>query len=456
MAKIKSIFVCQQCGTTSAKWLGKCNGCGEWNTFVEEIQQSSSSQLFSKGKSASVRKEPKLLKDVEMGEHKRLPLDDKELSRVLGGGIVPGSLILFGGEPGIGKSTLLLQVVLQSPFYKTLYISGEESEEQIKLRAERMGMNHNNLFLITENTLEHIKELINKVEPDIIIIDSIQTIHSLQLESAPGSVSQIRECTAEILSVVKSKNIATFLVGHITKEGSLAGPKVLEHMVDTVIQFEGDRNNFYRIIRSIKNRFGSTHELGIYEMNQKGLKEVANPSEILISQNTDDLNGISIGCTIEGNRPLLIEIQALVSSAVYGQPQRSTTGFDSRRLNMLLAVLEKKCGFKLSLKDVFLNVTGGLKIEDTAMDLAVISAILSSNEDIAINGKYAFAGEIGLSGEVRPVQRIDMRVSEAEKLGMEKILISAYNRKALKNFKAHSIEIVYLKTVEDLYGILFS
>ena len=458
MAKIKSIYVCQNCGNTSSKWLGKCSSCGEWNTFQEEIQNpvnpNKAQALFSR--TINEKKTARLLKDITLNEQKKYPLNDDELSRVLGGGVVPGSLILFGGQPGIGKSTLLLQIALQHPFYKTLYISGEESEEQIKLRAERIGSNHNNILILTENNIERIKEEVNTQEPDILIIDSIQTLFSLNLESAPGTVSQIRDCTSELLQIAKSKGIAIFLVGHITKDGNLAGPKVLEHMVDTVIHFEGDRNNLYRIIRSIKNRFGSTNELGIYEMNQFGLKQVTNPSELLLSNTSVDLSGVAIGCTIEGNRPLLIEIQALVSTAVYGTPQRATTGYDSRRLNMLLAVLEKKCGFNLAGKDVFLNITGGLKVEDTALDLAVICSILSSNQDLAIEHEIAFAGEVGLSGEVRPVQRIENRIIEAEKLGFKQIVVSSHNRKALKNFKADSIEVIFVKRIEEVFGTIFT
>ena len=458
MAKQKTIFVCQSCGNTSAKWLGKCPSCGQWNTFHEEIQNAEPANqkgsLFTRGNTVE-KKEAKLLKDIELNEQRRFPLKDVELSRVLGGGIVPGSLILFGGQPGIGKSTLLLQISLQHAYYKTLYISGEESEEQIKLRAERIGSNHNNLLVLTENNIEHILEQVKTQEPDLLIIDSIQTLYTSKLESAPGTVSQIRDCTAELLQMAKTYGIAVFLVGHITKEGSLAGPKVLEHMVDTVIQFEGDRNNLYRIIRSIKNRFGSTNELGIYEMNQYGLKPVENPSDLLISEMNQDLSGIAIGCTMEGNRALLIEIQALVSTAVYGTPQRSTTGYDGRRLNMLLAVLEKKCGFNLAGKDVFLNITGGLKVEDTALDLAVICAILSSNQDHSISNRIAFAGEVGLSGEVRPVQRIENRIKEAEKLGFEMILIAEANRKALKNVQVDSIKVRFVKRIEEVFGVLF-
>ena len=449
MAKKKTTFVCQSCGNQSAKWLGKCPQCSEWNSFIEEIinQEPSGSFSTSRGK---VNK-PKSLKDVQPLTQKRLIFEDVELNRVLGGGAIPGSLILLGGEPGIGKSTLMLQVALKNSQYKVLYVSGEESDEQIKTRADRILTETNeNIYILTETDTQIILKSAENVSPDFIVIDSIQTLHSDKLDSAPGTVSQIRECTFEILAFAKSNSIPVFIVGHINKEGSLAGPKVLEHMVDTVLQFEGDRNHFYRIVRSIKNRFGSTNELGIYEMLETGLRPVIDPSKILISAREEDTSGVAISANLEGVRPLMIETQALVSRAAYGTPQRSATGFDLRRMSMLLAVLEKKCGFKVGLEDVFLNITGGIKVEDPATDLAVLSAIVSSREDIAISSKVCFAGEVGLSGEVRPVQKIAARVAEAEKLGFEKIYLSDYNdfsiiktSKTLKIFKAKKIEEVF-------------
>ena len=449
MAKKKTTFVCQSCGNQSAKWLGKCPQCSEWNSFIEEIinQEPKGSFSTSRGK---VNK-PKSLKDVQPLTQKRLIFEDLELNRVLGGGAIPGSLILLGGEPGIGKSTLMLQVALKNRQYKVLYVSGEESDEQIKTRADRILTETNeNIYILTETDTQIILKSAENVSPDFIVIDSIQTLHSDKLDSAPGTVSQIRECTFEILAFAKSNSIPVFIVGHINKEGSLAGPKVLEHMVDTVLQFEGDRNHFYRIVRSIKNRFGSTNELGIYEMLEIGLRPVIDPSKILISAREEDTSGVAISANLEGVRPLMIETQALVSRAAYGTPQRSATGFELRRMSMLLAVLEKKCGFKVGLEDVFLNITGGIKVEDPATDLAVLSAVVSSREDIAISSKVCFAGEVGLSGEVRPVQKIAARVAEAEKLGFEKIYLSDYNdfsiiktSKTLKIFKAKKIEEVF-------------
>ena len=398
MAKKKSTFVCQSCGNQSVKWLGKCPQCSAWNSFIEEVISDSSSQSITRGLSRTAKK-ARSLSEVQPLTQKRLVFTDDELNRVLGGGAIPGSLILFGGEPGIGKSTLMLQVALMNPQFKVLYVSGEESDEQIKTRADRVNPESNdNIFILTETDTTIIRNAAETLQPDILIIDSIQTLHSDKLDSAPGTVSQIRECTFEILAFSKSLSLPTFIIGHINKEGSLAGPKVLEHMVDTVLQFEGDRNHFYRIVRSIKNRFGSTNELGIYEMLESGLKPVSDPSKILISVREEDLSGIAITANLEGVRPLMIETQALVSRAAYGTPQRSTTGFDARRMNMLLAVLEKKCGFKVGLEDVFLNITGGIKIDDPASDLAVLSAIVSSREDIPIPSKVCFAGEVGLSG----------------------------------------------------------
>ncbi|MFA5574010.1 MAG: DNA repair protein RadA [Brumimicrobium sp.] len=453
MAKVKKAYFCQNCGYESPKWLGKCSSCNEWNTFVEEIisQKGNDIAVFSK---ASKRiSQPKAIHEVEEIKQQRHQVVDAELNRVLGGGLVPGSLVLIGGEPGIGKSTLMLQTAMQEVNHKILYVSGEESEQQIKMRASRIGKLNENCFLLTETQLETIFKHIENIDPTLLIIDSIQTLHSECLDSSPGSISQIRECTAQLLRFAKQTETPVFLIGHITKEGSLAGPKVLEHMVDTVIQFEGDRNYTYRLLRSIKNRFGSTNELGIYEMLGNGLREVENPSEILISDNHDKLSGSAIAATLEGIRPMLIEVQALVSTAAYGTPQRSTTGFDARRLNMLLAVMEKRCGFKLGAKDVFLNIAGGIKVNDPAIDLAVVAAILSSNADIAIDKNICLSAEIGLSGEVRPVNRIEQRIFEAEKLGFDKIIISKDNKGInQKNFK---IEIVGCIRIEEVLKELF-
>ncbi len=453
MAKKKTTFVCQSCGNQSAKWLGKCPQCGSWNSFIEEIISSSISNSTNTSRTS---KKAKSLSEVQPLTQKRLIFSDDELNRVLGGGAIPGSLILFGGEPGIGKSTLMLQVALLNPQFKVLYVSGEESDEQIKTRADRIQSEiSTNIFILTETDTSIIKKAAETIQPDILIIDSIQTLHSDKLDSAPGTVSQIRECTFELIAFSKNLSLPTFIIGHINKEGSLAGPKVLEHMVDTVLRFEGDRNHFYRIVRSIKNRFGSTNELGIYEMFESGLKPITDPSKILISAREEDLSGIAITANLEGVRPLMIETQALVSRAAYGTPQRSTTGFDSRRMNMLLAVLEKKCGFKVGMEDVFLNITGGIKIEDPASDLAILSAIVSSREDIPISSKVCFAGEVGLSGEVRPVQKISSRITEAQKLGFEKIYVSKYNDlSALKNL--NEITIFKVKKIEEVFRDLFA
>ena len=455
MAKKKTTFVCQSCGNQSAKWLGKCPQCSAWNSFVEEIISDGSGISTLKNTSRTAKK-ARALNDVQPLTQKRLVFTDKELNRVLGGGAIPGSLILFGGEPGIGKSTLMLQIALLNPQFKVLYVSGEESDEQIKTRADRINpKSSENIFILTETDTTIIRSAAETLNPDILIIDSIQTLHSNNLDSAPGTVSQIRECTFEILAFSKSLSLPTFIIGHINKEGSLAGPKVLEHMVDTVLQFEGDRNHFYRIVRSIKNRFGSTNELGIYEMLESGLKPVTDPSKILISAREEDLSGVAITANLEGIRPLMIETQALVSRAAYGTPQRTTTGFDARRMNMLLAVLEKKCGFKVGIEDVFLNITGGIKIEDPASDLAVLSAIVSSREDISISSKVCFAGEVGLSGEVRPVQKISSRIVEAQKLGFEKIYVSKYNDlSALSTI--NEITIFKVKKIEEVFRDLFS
>lgn len=455
MAKNKSVFVCQSCGNQSAKWLGKCSQCGKWNTYVEELIVTTTSS----GKSQSIglsNNKPKPLKEVSALNQKRIVFTDTELNRVLGGGVIPGSLILFGGEPGIGKSTLMLQIALQNPSLKVLYVSGEESEEQIKTRADRLDDNINgDVILFTETNINRVASETEKIMPDLMIVDSIQTMHHENLDSAPGTLTQIRECTNQLLRLSKGKGIPIFLIGHINKEGSLAGPKVLEHMVDTVLQFEGDRNHFYRIIRSIKNRFGSTNELGIYEMAEKGLKIVDNPSQIMMSNRDEAFSGIAITANLEGARPLFIETQALVSAAAYGNPQRSSTGFDLRRMNMLLAVLEKKCGYKVGTEDVFLNITGGIKIEDPATDLAVLAAIVSSREDIPIGNDVCFAGEVGLSGEVRPVQKVDIRIKEAEKLGFKKIFVSSHSDDThWKNFT--SIKIVSVSKIEQVFIDLFA
>ena len=450
MSKKNSIFYCQNCGTSSSKWLGKCPSCGQWNTFVEE--RTSKKESKKDGYVSNKTNTPKLLNQISYSSENRIVTRDKELNRVLGGGIVPGSLILLGGDPGIGKSTLLLQFALSSKSKKILYVSGEESEKQIKMRAERINKNSEHCYILTETSTNNIFQEIEKIQPDILIIDSIQTIHTSYLESAPGSVSQIRECTSELIKFAKETSTAVLLIGHINKDGAIAGPKVLEHMVDTVLQFEGDRNHVYRILRTIKNRFGSASELGVYEMSGNGLRQVTNPSEILITERDENISGVAIAGTIEGARPLLVEIQSLVSSAVYGTPQRSTTGFDTRRMNMLLAVLEKRCGFRLGAKDVFLNITGGIKIDDTAIDLAVVCSILSSDQDVPLDNQICFAGEIGLSGEIRAVNRIDQRISEAEKLGYEKIIISKYNKFNSKDF---NIEIVKCGKIEEVFRLLF-
>jgi DNA repair protein RadA/Sms len=459
MAKTKTSYFCQSCGTQAAKWAGKCNSCGEWNTLVEEVVHKETKndrlQLFSANKNENNRSNQSiLLQEIGIAEYPRIQVPGQELARVLGGGVVPGSLVLFGGEPGIGKSTLMLQLALRLKNLKVLYVSGEESEQQIKMRAERIGMTTESCFILQETNTQNIFAQIEKVEPQLVIIDSIQTIHTSYIESSPGSVSQVRECAAEFLRFAKETNVPVFMIGHITKEGSLAGPKVLEHMVDTVLQFEGDRNHIYRLLRATKNRFGSTNEMGIYEMNGDGLKEVLNPSEILITNRQEATSGVAISATLEGNRPLLIETQALVSSAAYGTPQRSSTGFDLRRLSMLLAVLEKRCGFRLGAKDVFINIAGGLKVEDPGIDLALVCAVLSSNEDLPIPQNICFAAEVGLTGEIRPVNRVEQRISEAQKLGFEKIYISSYNLKGLdpKQFK---IQVIAVTKMEEVFASLF-
>lgn len=451
MAKIKSVYFCQNCGHESAKWLGKCPGCGEWNTFAEE-----KISVAAKGGSKS-RKEtavPRRLSEIEIKDEPRLKMPSSELNRVLGGGLVAGSLTLIGGEPGIGKSTLLLQNILSIRNRKILYVSGEESATQLKLRADRLGKLADNTYILCETVLENIFDQIRKEKPEMIVVDSIQTIASETIESAQGSVSQVRECAVALLRYAKETGVPIIIVGHINKDGAIAGPKVLEHIVDTVLQFEGDRQYLYRILRSIKNRFGSTSEIGIYEMIEKGLREVKNPSEMLLSDNrTDEMSGIAIGCTIEGARPLMVEVQALVSTAAYGTPQRSVTGYDQRRLNMLLAVLEKRARFRLGQKDVFLNIAGGLKIADPGIDMAVVAAVMSSNFDISVSRKTVFVGEVGLSGEIRTVTRIEQRVSESEKLGFETIVIPKENLKGLKD--KFSIRIVEVAKIEDLMKFLF-
>ncbi|MBL0014014.1 MAG: DNA repair protein RadA [Flavobacterium sp.] len=452
MAKVKTSFFCQNCGSQYSKWQGQCNACKEWNTIVEEIIQKEEKPDW-KSISPTQKKvsKPLKIKEIDSTQEVRMNTLDGELNRVLGGGIVPGSLILLGGEPGIGKSTLLLQISLKLP-YKTLYVSGEESQKQIKMRAERITPNGDNCYILTETKTQNIFRQIEEIEPEIVIIDSIQTLHTEYIEASPGSISQIRETTAELIKFAKETNIPVILIGHITKDGTIAGPKILEHMVDTVLQFEGDRNHVYRILRALKNRFGSTSELGIYEMLGSGLREVSNPSEILISHKDITLSGTAIASTLEGMRPLMIEIQALVSTAVYGTPQRSTTGYNAKRLNMILAVLEKRAGFRLGTKDVFLNITGGISIDDPAIDLAVVAAILSSNEDIPIGEGYCFAGEVGLSGEIRPVNRVDQRIQEAEKLGFSTIFVSKYNKISVKNTL---IQIRLVSKIEDIASELF-
>jgi len=453
LAKIKKAFFCQSCGAQSPRWEGRCSSCGEWNTLVEEVIDRGDEQKSSI-KYAAQKSAPIAIESIEASGEVRFKTADNELNRVLGGGIVPGSLILFGGEPGIGKSTLLLQLSLKWSGIKVLYISGEESEQQIKMRADRIGINNKVSYLLSETSMQHILQHLERVEPDVVIVDSIQTLHTSVIESSAGSVSQIKECSAELMRYAKATATPIFLIGHINKEGSIAGPKLLEHMVDVVLQFEGDRNHMYRILRSSKNRFGPTNELGIYEMQGSGLREVKNPSELLLSNREEQLSGSAIASSLEGLRPMLIEIQSLVSSAAYGTPQRSATGFDLRRLNMLLAVLEKRCGFRLTTKDVFLNIAGGIRVEDPALDLAVVSAVLSSGEDIAISSKVCFAAEVGLSGEIRPVNKIDQRIHEAQKLGFDKIFLSKYNLKGISP-KDFDIEIIAVGKVEEVFNQLF-
>lgn len=455
MKSVKSEFICQKCGFNSPKWEGKCKSCGEWNTFIEEIKEKKSKQEEKKSHwdTSGYESVPQAILDIQSSQQERIVISDMELSRVLGGGIVPGSLILLGGQPGIGKSTLLLQLALKIQ-KKILYITGEESAEQIKMRADRIGIENKTCIIYPETNVNKILKLSRKKSPDILIIDSVQTLVSPFVDSTAGSVSQIRECTGEIQRFAKEAQIPVFIIGHITKEGSIAGPKLLEHMVDVVLQFEGDQHYSYRILRSQKNRYGSTHEIGIYEMVETGLREISNPSELLISQHEESLSGSTIGATVEGLRPLLIETQALVSSSVFGNPQRSSTGYDLRRLNMLLAVLEKRCSLPFIQNDVFLNIAGGIKISDPAIDLSIIAALISSLENIPVSSNICFAGEVGLSGEVRAVSHIEQRILEATRLGFEKIYISKYNAKA-KELQSDEIEIIGLGSITELLEQLF-
>jgi DNA repair protein RadA/Sms len=461
MSKTKSSFFCQQCGHESVKWIGQCPGCGSWNSFVEELVQKDKSKDFIDWKELGGEKRAgrtTSLDAVKSSEEKRIITPDSELNRVLGGGIVPGSLVLVAGEPGIGKSTLFLQNGLGIKDAIVLYISGEESEQQIKMRADRLQTKNPQFYLLTETNTQIIFQEIKKLKPQLLIVDSIQTLQTPHIDASPGSISQIRECAAEFQRFAKETNTPVFMIGHITKEGQIAGPKMLEHMVDTVLQFEGDRHYTYRILRTLKNRFGSTAELGIYEMNDTGMRAVLNPSELLLTQKDEQLSGIAIAATMEGMRPLLIEVQALVTPSVYGTPQRTVSGFDLRRLQLLLAVLEKRGGFQFGTKDVFLNIAGGLKVEDPSIDLAVLCALLSSYEDVALSPRLCFTGEVGLSGEVRAVNRIDQRIAEAAKLGFEKIIVSRYNQKesgTKKNTKDRGIEVVTMARVEDVYRYLF-
>ena len=451
MSKVKTTFICNNCGTNFPKWQGQCTSCKSWNSISEEVILKTKSNTWETESVKSIKSTPpQKISDIVYKEENRLVTSDTEFNRVLGGGIVPGSLTLLGGEPGIGKSTLLLQIAIRLP-YSTLYVSGEESQSQIKMRANRMNHESDDCYVLTEISLESIFKQIKKIQPQILIIDSIQTLKTELVDSTPGSVSQIKTCTSELINFAKKTSTPVIIIGHITKDGNIAGPKILEHMVDTVLQFEGDRNHVYRILRVNKNRFGSTNEIGVYEMNVKGLKEINNPSEILISKKNQELSGNAISATIEGMRPFMIEVQALVSTAVYGTPQRSSTGYNSKRLNMLLAVLEKRVGFRLASKDVFLNITGGISVDDTALDLAVVAAIISSNEDLVLNEKYCFAAEVGLSGEIRPVQRLEQRITEAEKLGFSKIFVSKFSK---LNISTKSIKIIFLSKIEDLINNL--
>ena len=452
MAKAKTTFFCQNCGTQHAKWMGQCNACNEWNTIVEEVVQKEVAREWKQSNTAKTVSKPLKIEEIQLNTEERIPTKNNELDTVLGGGLVKGSVTLLGGEPGIGKSTLILQVALAIP-HKVLYVSGEESQSQIKMRAERIQKNSSNCLILTATNTQEIFKNIENTAPQILVIDSIQTLHTNAIEASPGSISQIRETTAELIKFAKETGTPVLLIGHINKEGQIAGPKILEHMVDVVLQFEGDRNHTYRILRSQKNRFGSTAELGIYEMFSNGLREVSNPSEILISKKDDDLSGTAIASTLEGVRPLMIEVQALVSSAVYGTPQRTTTGYNLKRLHMVLAVLEKRAGFKLAAKDVFLNITGGISIDDPAIDLAVVASILSSNQDIAISPNVCFAAEIGLAGEIRPVSKIDQRISEAKKLGYKTFVASKYNKITVRE---DGIKLILVGKIEEVFATLFA
>jgi DNA repair protein RadA/Sms len=452
MAKVKTTFFCQNCGAQTAKWTGQCNTCNEWNTIVEEVIHKEEKRSWKPTPSLKEKPKPLRIDEIQLNPEERIKTNNNELDTVLGGGLVKGSVTLLGGEPGIGKSTLLLQVAL-SISQKVLYVSGEESQSQIKMRAERINSKDSSCLVLTETNTQQIFKNIEEVQPEFLIIDSIQTLHTESIDATPGSISQIRETTAELIKFAKETATPVLLIGHINKEGQIAGPKILEHMVDVVLQFEGDRNHTYRILRAQKNRFGSTAELGIYEMLSDGLREISNPSEILISKKDDDLSGTAIASTLEGIRPLMIEVQALVSTAVYGTPQRSTTGYNLKRLHMILAVLEKRAGFKLGAKDVFLNITGGINVDDPAIDLAVVASILSSNEDIAISPQVCFAAEVGLAGEIRPVSKIDQRISEAEKLGYTKFVASKYNKITTKNRK---IQLILVGKVEEAFATLFA
>lgn len=454
MVKIKTAFFCSSCGTQFPKWMGQCTACKQWNTIVEEVVSKTEKVAWQTKAEKGIKRiaKPLLVNEIDGSSELRLNTLDEELNRVLGGGIVPGSLTLLGGEPGIGKSTLLLQISLKLP-YKVLYVSGEESQKQIKMRAERINPNNNSCYILTETNTQNIFRQVEEINPDILIIDSIQTLHTDYIEASAGSISQIKETTAELIKFAKETATPVLVIGHITKDGHIAGPKILEHMVDTVLQFEGDRNYVYRILRALKNRFGSTAELGIYEMQNGGLREVSNPSEILLSHREEELSGTAVASTIEGMRPLMVEVQALVSTAVYGTPQRSSTGYTLKRLHMILAVLEKRAGFRLGMKDVFLNITGGIQVDDPAIDLAVVASVLSSNLDELIPKDVCFAGEVGLSGEVRPVNRVEQRIQEAEKLGFSKILVSKYTKITQK--QTH-INIVFVSKIEDVVRELFA
>ena len=453
MAKARTYYFCQECGYQSSSWLGRCPECGKWNSFVEEVVKAESTKR--KTGSTIAKSTPVRIQEVTYSETKRIPTHCTEFDRVLGGGIVPGSLLLLGGEPGIGKSTLLLQTALAINDRKLLYVSGEESEQQIRMRADRIGIASESCYVVSETVTQRIFEHIDAVQPDLLIVDSIQTVTTEDVDSPAGSVSQIRQCTTEFQHYAKTTGVPVLLIGHITKDGTLAGPKVMEHIVDAVLQFEGDRNYGFRILRALKNRFGSTAEIGIFEMRGSGLREVSNPSALLLSHRDEELSGTAVAATLEGARPMFVEVQSLVSSAVYGTPQRNANGFDMRRMNMLLAVLEKRCGFKLGAKDVFLNMAGGMRVSDPALDLAVACSILSSNVDIPVPPRYCFAAEVGLSGEVRPVSRIENRVSEADRLGFEKIFISKYDSRNFEKNK-YRIQIVEVSVIEEAFRNLFA